>query len=375
MSKRDYYEVLGLAKSASPDEIKKAYRKLAVKYHPDKNPGDSESESKFKEASEAYEVLADPQKRQTYDQFGFAGLEGMGEGGGFGGSTRDYEDIFGDFGDIFGSFFGNSGRSRTRRSREPGHAPGSDLRYDLEIPFTTAAFGDKIEIEYSKQVHCSTCKGSGAESGGGFTTCHTCGGSGQVRRSSGFFSIAQPCPSCGGSGSVIDKPCKSCGGNGLSQKRQRIKVTIPAGIEHGKRIHIPGQGDAGKNGGPSGDLYVYIIVRPHEFFERKGNDIYCAIPISPAQAALGDEISVETLDGKRVKVKVPVATQNGKMLRIRSEGVPYLHSTTRRGDMYIQFRVQTPAKLSGKQKKLYQELLDQEDTDRKPKPLALKDLD
>ncbi|MFW5801012.1 MAG: DnaJ domain-containing protein, partial [Spirochaeta sp.] len=203
MSKRDYYEVLGVSKSATPEEIKKAYRKLAVQNHPDKNPGDSEAEARFKEATEAYEVLADQQKRQTYDQFGFAGLEGMGEGGagGYSRAFHDFEDIFGDFGDIFGSFFGGGGaRTRTRRSSEPGRTPGADLRYDLEVPFTTAAFGDKIEIEYNKQVHCNVCGGSGAEKGGGFTTCTTCGGAGQVRRSSGFFSIASPCPTCGGTG-------------------------------------------------------------------------------------------------------------------------------------------------------------------------------
>lgn len=382
MSKRDYYEVLGVSKTASPEEIKKAYRKLAIKNHPDKNPDDSEAEARFKEASEAYEVLADPQKRQTYDQFGFAGLEGMGDpgAGGYSHAFRDFEDIFGDFGDIFGSFFGGgggaggAGRGRTRRSREPGNMPGADLRYDLEVPFTTAAFGDKVEIEFTKQVSCSSCKGSGAEKGGGFTTCTTCGGVGQVRRSSGFFSIASACPTCGGSGSIIDKPCKSCSGSGVTQKRQKIKVTIPAGIEHGKRIHIPGQGDAGKNGGPSGDLYVYIIVRPHEYFERKGNDIYCAIPITPAQAALGDEIAVKTLDGKQVKIKIPGGTQNGKILRLRNEGIPYLHSTTRKGDMYIQIRISIPGKVSGRTKQIYQDLMESEASNKNPEPIALKEL-
>ena len=213
MAKRDYYEILGVSKTASPDEIKKAYRKLAVKYHPDKNPGDAEAETRFKEATEAYEVLADQQKRQTYDQFGFAGLEGMGDAGagGFSHAFHDFEDVFGDFGDIFGSFFGGSSRGRTRRSGEPGRSAGADLRYDLEVPFTTAAFGDKVEIEYTKHTACTSCGGSGAEKGGGLTTCSTCNGAGQVRRSSGFFSIASPCPTCGGSGSVIEVyGCQIC---------------------------------------------------------------------------------------------------------------------------------------------------------------------
>ncbi len=377
MAKRDYYEVLGVSKTATPEELKKAYRKLAIQNHPDKNPGDSAAEARFKEAAEAYEVLADPQKRQTYDQFGFAGLEGLGEAGGGGQhGFRDFDDIFGDFGDIFGSFFGGggSGRARTRRSREPGKVPGSDLRYDLEISFETAAFGDKLEIEYMKHVACSACSGSGAEKGGGFTTCPTCGGSGQVRRSSGFFSIASTCPTCSGTGFVIDKPCKVCGGSGLARKRQKIKVTIPAGIEHGKRIHIPGQGDAGKNGGPAGDLYVYIVVRPHEYFERRNFDVYCAVPISAAQAALGDEISVKTLAGKQAKIKIPAGTQNGKVLRLRGEGIPHLHNNNRTGDMYIQIHIVTPSKLSGEVKKLYQQLLETEGADRSPSPIPLKEL-
>ncbi len=375
MAKRDYYEVLGVSKTATPDEIKKAYRKLAIQNHPDKNPGDSAAESRFKEATEAYEVLADQQKRQTYDQFGFAGLEGMGDPGAGGGQAfRDFEDIFGDFGDIFGNFFGGSGRSRTRRSREPGKAPGADLRYDLEVSFETVAFGDKREIEYVRHIACDSCGGSGAEKGGGFTTCTTCGGSGQVRRSSGFFSIASSCPSCGGTGSVIDKPCKSCGGNGLSRKRQKIKVTIPAGIEHGKRIHIPGQGDAGKNGGPPGDLYVYIIVKPHTYFERRNNDIYCAVPISVSQAVLGAEISVRTLAGQQAKVRIPAGTQNGKILRLRGEGIPHLHNNHRKGDMYIQLHVQIPEKLSGSQKKLYEELDVVEKPSKSPDPIPLRNL-
>ena len=374
MAKRDYYEVLDVPKGAVKEEIKKAYRKLAIKYHPDKTQGDKSSEEKFKEATEAYEVLSDEKKRQAYDQFGFAGVEGMGGGAAhdFSSVFKDFEDVFGDFGGIFDSFFGG-GTSRKRASRT-SVSRGADLRYNLDISFKDAVFGTKVDINYTRNVSCSHCGGSGTESGSGRKICPSCAGSGQVRRSSGFFSIASPCPTCNGEGYVIENPCKLCGGNGLAKKKQTIKVSIPAGIESGKRINIPGQGDAGANGGPNGDLYVYIGVKPHRYFERDGNDIYCVIPISVTQAALGSEIKVSTLDEKQVKVKIPMATQNGKVLRLRSEGIPYLHNSSRRGDMYIKLIVVIPAKLSSRAKDLLRELAEIQGENGSPKPVPLSEL-
>lgn len=378
MAKRDYYEVLGLDKDASQEDIKRAYRKVAVSNHPDRNPGDTEAEERFKEATEAYEILADQEKRQAYDQFGFAGVEGMGGGGGAGGQGgaqdfssvfRDFEDIFGDFGDIFGSFFGGGGGRR----RSTGAQRGADLQYTLEIPFEDAVFGKKVDISYEKKVACSSCGGSGASGGSGKKTCPTCGGSGQVRRSSGFFSIASPCPTCSGEGFVIENPCEVCGGTGIQSKQQKVKVSIPAGIESGKRINIPGQGDAGPNGGPPGDLYVLIRVKPHEYFERRGSDLYCVIPITFTQAALGSEIQVPTIDGKRVKVKVPAGTQNGKTMRLKNEGVPYLHNANKRGDMYIKLRVDVPKKLSSKEKELMKQLAELEGANHRPQPIPLSE--
>jgi len=380
VAKRDYYEVLGVPKGASKEDIKKAYRKLAVKYHPDRNPEDSKAEELFKEASEAYEVLSDEKKRQAYDQFGFAGVEGMGGGGGgaqdFSSAFRDFEDIFGDFGDIFGSFFGGGGGGggRRRGSSRTSAQRGADLRYNLDISFKDAVFGTKVEISYERHVTCPSCGGNGAETGSGRKVCPTCGGSGQVRRSSGFFSIASPCPTCNGEGYIIENPCDMCKGNGVISKPQKLKVTIPPGIESGKRINIPGQGDAGPNGGPAGDLFVYVRVKPHEYFERHGNDIYCVIPITFTQAALGAEIMVPTLEGKKVKVKVPSGTQNGKILRLKNEGVPHLHNSNRRGDLYIKVRVEVPKKMSSRGKELLKELSELEGENKSPSPVPLAEL-
>ncbi|TVQ39358.1 MAG: molecular chaperone DnaJ [Spirochaetaceae bacterium] len=375
MAKRDYYEVLGLQKGASKDEIKKAYRRVAVANHPDRNPGDTAAEERFKEATEAYEVLADEQKRQAYDQFGFAGVEGMGGAGGgfqdFSSVFRDFEDIFGDFSGIFDSFFGGSGRGR--RGRGAANR-GADLRYELEISFTEAVFGTRTEISYRRHATCDACNGSGAESGSGRKTCQTCGGAGQVRRSSGFFSIASACPACNGEGFVIENPCRKCRGSGLLQKQQRVKVTIPAGMDNGKRISIAGQGDVGPAGGPAGDLYVVVHVRPHEYFERHANDVYCIIPISITQAALGAEITVPTLDDKRMKVKIPSGTQNDRVLRLKNEGVPFLQDPARRGDMYIKVRVSIPGKLSGKARSLLRELAQVEGENGSPEPVKLADI-
>lgn len=379
MAKRDYYEVLGVSKGASLDEIKKAYRKLAIKYHPDKNPDNKEAEEHFKEATEAYEVLAEPNKRQAYDQFGFAGVDGMaGGGGGFSSSNfRDFEDIFGDFSGIFDSFFGGGGGGGQRRrggSRQSSARRGADLRYDVEIPFKEAVFGTKRELSFVRNESCSPCSGTGASKGSGKKTCPTCKGSGQVRRSSGFFSIATTCPTCKGEGEMIENPCKECGGSGLNKKNKKIKVTIPAGIDNGKRINIPGQGDGGVNGGPAGDLYVYVNVLPHKHFERDGNDIYCMIPISITQATLGGSITVETLDDKKVKLSIPSGTQNGKILRLKNEGIPYLYNSNKRGDLYIKIRVEIPTKLNSSAKNCLKEFAGLVGENESPEPVTLKDL-
>ncbi|TVR67180.1 MAG: molecular chaperone DnaJ [Spirochaetaceae bacterium] len=376
MAKRDYYEVLGVGRDAPVEEIKKAYRKVAVQNHPDRNPGDTGAEERFKEAAEAYEVLSNPEKRQAYDQFGFAGVEGFGGGGGqgFSSSFRDFEDIFGDFSDIFGSFFGGSSRGRSRGGAR-GRARGSDLRYDLQVAFKDAAFGTKVEVAYERQASCESCSGTGAGAGGGGRkTCSTCGGAGQVRRSSGFFSVASVCPTCQGEGSIVENPCSACGGAGAVKKRQRLKVTIPAGIAHGQRVTIPGQGDAPRGGGESGDLHVVIHVEPHKHFERDNNDLYCVIPISMTQAALGTEIQVPTLDEKRVKVKVPAGTQTGKVLRLRNEGVPVVNGGSRRGDLYIKIQVVVPHRLSSRARELLREVADLEGENSRPDPIPLKDL-
>jgi len=370
MAKRDYYEVLGVEKNASKDDIKKAYRKLAIQYHPDKNPGDKQAEEKFKEATEAYEILGDDQKKAAYDQFGFAGVEGMGGQGGYSDVFRGFEDIFGDggLGSIFESFFGGGFRRGTSGG---GVRQGDNLRYDIEIPFKDAVFGTKVDIQYSHNESCVTCKGSGTTDGAGKKTCPTCRGSGQVRHSQGFFSVATTCHSCHGDGYIIEKPCNDCGGSGTQKKRQKLPVTIPAGIENGKRIVIPKQGDAGPNGGPAGDLYVIIRIKPHEFFERQGLDLYCAVPISISQAALGADIRITKLDNETIKLKVPAGIQSGKMLRLRDEGVP---SGSHRGYLYIKLIVQIPEKLSRRGRELLEELAKIEGQNDSPKPIPLSQL-
>lgn len=376
-AKRDYYEVLGVPKTATKDEIKKGYRKLAIQYHPDKNPGNKEAEEKFKEATEAYEVLSDEQKRQVYDQYGHAGLEGMGGPGGPGGfdpnAFQGFEDIFGDFSGIFENLFGGGGSSSgRRRSGGSGASQGASLRYDLQISFQDAVYGTKAEVQYMRNEVCPTCKGTGAAGGSGRKMCPTCQGAGQVRHSSGFFSIASPCPACHGEGSIIENPCHDCGGSGVQKKRQKLLVTIPAGVEDGKRINIPRQGDAGANGGSYGDLFVFIRVKPHPYFERSGVDLYCAVPISITQAALGAEVTVTALDEKKLKLKIPAGTQNGKMLRIRDEGVPLANG--RQGDLYFKIIVQVPTKLSSKARSLLEEVAKLEGENVTPTPISLTDL-
>jgi len=379
MAKRDYYEVLGVSKTATKDEIKKGYRKLAVQYHPDKNPGDKEAENKFKEATEAYEILSDEQKRKIYDQYGFAGLEGMGGGGGSGYSHAytDFSDLFGGgFGDIFENLFGGSGFGGSSRTRRSGRSSGQgeSLRYDLEISFKDAVYGVVTELSFQHKEACESCHGTGGAKGASRKTCPTCQGMGEVRRSAGFFSVSQPCPSCSGAGTVIDNPCPTCGGKGTQQKRCKIKVTIPAGVDNGKRLTVSGQGDAGTNGGQPGDLIIVLHVKNHKYFERSGQDLYCAVPISVTQAVLGAEIFITTLDDRKIKLKIPAGTQHGKLLRLKEEGVPYANSS-RKGDLYIKLLVKVPTKISTKAKSLYEEIVRLEGDNNSPSLTPLSELE
>lgn len=348
-NKRDYYKVLGVNRGASDDELKSAYRKLALKYHPDRNPDDKESEEKFKEASEAYEVLRDSQKRSIYDQFGHQGLEGSGFSG-FGG----FEDIFSSFGDIFEDFFGFGGRRRSRSRSQRG----SDLRYDLTIKFMDAAFGIEKEIEIEKMEKCKTCDGNGCEPGTNPETCSQCQGSGQVSRSQGFFTVRTTCHRCRGTGQHIPNPCKQCKGVGQVLESKKVSIKIPAGVDTGSRLRLTGEGEAGIYGGPPGDLYVFIKVKPHEFFQRNEIDIICQVPISFVQAALGDKIMIPTLNGEK-KLEIPKGTQPGDLFRFNGEGIPSLHGR-RRGDQIIQVLVKTPTHLSKKQESLLKEFADLE---------------
>ena len=379
-SKRDYYEVLEVSKTATSDEIKKAYRKLAIKYHPDKNPGNKEAEEKFKEATEAYEVLIDEKKRKTYDQFGHAGVDGMG-GAGFDPSAfSGFEDLFGGgfssiFEGLFGggsSGFGFGGFGERRGSGASSATRGSNLQYNLSIPFIEAVYGKKVDISYSHDVACHVCNGSGAEGNTKRTTCPDCKGMGQVRQSAGFMTIARTCSRCGGHGTIIEKPCKNCRGTGLEKKKQTIKVTIPSGVEDGRRIVIPGQGNAGSYGGSSGDLFIFIIVKPHDFFERDGKNLYCAMPVSITQATLGADVSITTLDGRSLNVKIPQGTQHGAMIKVAGEGVPTASGS--KGDLYIQVKIKVPTRLSSKSKELLKQVAEIEGEEKAPKFIKLKDL-
>jgi molecular chaperone DnaJ len=343
-NKRDYYDVLGVGRQASAEELKAAYRKLALKHHPDRNPGDKEAEEKFKEAAEAYEVLRDREKRSLYDQFGHAGLENTGFSG-FGG----FDDIFSSFGDIFEDFFGFSGRGRSRSRSQRG----SDLRYDLTLKFMDAAFGTETEIDVTKLETCAECTGNGCEPGTHPESCRQCGGSGQVSRSQGFFTVRTTCPVCRGHGQVITQPCPKCRGNGQVQVAKRVSVKIPAGVDNGSRLRLSGEGEPGVHGGPAGDLYVFIHVQPHEFFERRDNDVICQVTISFVQAALGDTISVPTLDGSQ-NLEIPKGTQPGDVLYLQGEGIPSLR-TRKRGDQIVQVMIKTPTGLSKKQEDLLRE--------------------
>ena len=343
MAKRDYYEVLGLERGASDDEIKKSYRRLAMKYHPDRSPDDVQAEEKFKEGTEAYEVLSDGEKKSAYDRFGHAGVDpnGMGAGGFAGGS---FSDIFSDvFGDIFG---GGGGRSSMQR--------GSDLRYTLELGLEKAVGGDTVEIRVPVIASCESCEGSGAAAGTSPVTCTDCGGAGQVRVSQGFFSLQQTCPRCRGAGAIIRDPCRTCGGAGRVEKRKTLSVKVPAGVDSGDRIRLAGEGEAGYNNGPPGDLYVQIAVREHAIFRRDGKHLYCEVPISFADAALGGQLEVPTLSG-RVKLKIPAETQTGRMFRLRGKGVKPLRGGSV-GDLMCRVAVETPVKLTAEQQALLTQL-------------------
>lgn len=349
-NKRDYYEVLGVSKTASADELKKAYRKLAKQNHPDLNPNDKEAEARFKEANEAYEVLSDPDKRARYDQYGHAGVDPNFGAGGFGGGFG-FDDI--DIGDIFGSFFGGGfggGRSRSQNAPQRGES----LRAALNISFEEAAFGCEKEISITRMEVCPDCQGSGAEKGSTVETCDNCRGTGTVktvhRTPLGAMSSSSPCPKCGGKGKIIKTPCKSCNGSGKKRATRKIKVNVPAGIDHGQTISLRGEGNAGSNGGPSGDLLININVRPHSILTRDGTNVLCEVPITYAQATLGAEIEVPTLDGK-VKYSIPEGTQTGTVFRLRGKGITALHSKAR-GDQFVRVNIEVPKNLNQKQKDL-----------------------
>ncbi|MCA3556492.1 molecular chaperone DnaJ [Aestuariivirga sp.] len=360
MAKRDYYDVLGVGRSADEKELKAAYRKLAKQLHPDANPGDARTEAKFKELNEAYDVLKDPQKKAAYDRFGHQAFEnGMGGRGGagfgpdFNSSMSDiFEDLFGDF--MGGGGGGGRGRRGGGGGRNSGATRGSDLRYNMEISLTEAFTGKNAQVRVPSSVSCEVCGGSGAKPGTSPKTCSTCGGQGAVRSQSGFFTVERTCPSCQGRGQVIPDPCSACSGQGRVTRERTLSVNIPAGVEDGTRIRLASEGGAGLRGGPAGDLYIFLSVRPHEFFQRDGADLFCKVPVSMTAAAIGGEIEVPTIDGKKARVTVPEGTQTGKQFRLKNKGMPVLRSS-QTGDMYIQVAVETPVNLSRRQKELLRE--------------------
>ncbi|NKC51042.1 molecular chaperone DnaJ [Ochrobactrum cytisi] len=347
--KIDYYEALGVERTADDKVLKTAFRKLAMEYHPDRNPNNPEAERKFKEIGEAYETLKDPQKRAAYDRFGHAAFENGGMGGGFGngfGGSGGFADIFED---IFGEMMGG-GRRRSNGGRERG----ADLRYNMEVTLEEAYAGKTAQIRVPTSITCDECSGSGAKAGSQPTTCTMCSGSGRVRAARGFFSVERTCPTCNGRGQMIKDPCGKCHGQGRVTRERSLSVNIPAGIEDGTRIRLSGEGEAGMRGGPSGDLYIFLSVKPHEFFQRDGSDLYCKVPISMTTAALGGQFEVSTLDGTQTRVKVPDGTQNGKQFRLKGKGMPVLRQAAV-GDLYIQIDIETPQNLSKRQRELLEE--------------------
>jgi len=357
MSKRDYYEILGVSRNASADEIKKSYRKLAMQFHPDRNPGNKEAEAKFKEATEAYEVLKDDQKKSAYDQFGHdafsqgGGGSRGGNGGGAGMGDFDFNDIFSNFSDIFGDFGG--GRQTKKRSAAQR---GSDIRYNLEISLEEAFRGVTEKISFSIPCSCEACKGTGAQNGEKPADCPTCKGSGKIRAQQGFFVVERACTTCAGAGQIIKNPCKVCHGQGRVNKDKTLAVKIPAGVEEGNRIRLTGEGEAGARGGPAGDLYVYISIRKHQFFNRKGDDVHFEIPLKFTTAALGGAIEIPTIDGAKASLKIPEGSQNGDQFRLKSKGMSVINSGGRRGDMYVKINIETPVKLSSEERELLTKL-------------------
>ena len=345
MAKRDFYETLGIARTASDAEIKTAFRKLAMKHHPDRNPGDKDCEHKFKEVNEAYEILKDPDKRAAYDRYGHAAFEhGMGGAAGFG------ADFASTFADIFDDFFGMG----ARRGRGGGRERGNDVRYTMEITLEEAYAGKAAQVRIPTSVICEVCSGSGAKGGAKPKVCATCAGHGKIRQTQGFFTLERTCPACHGRGQVIDDPCPSCAGSGRVQRDRTLSVNIPAGVEDGTRIRLAGEGDAGTRGGPAGDLYIFLSVGGHDFFQRDGADLHCRVPISMVAAALGGELEVPTIDGSKTRVKIPEGTQSGRRFRLQARGMPVLR-TKQVGDMYVQVMVETPQKLTKRQRELLTE--------------------
>ena len=359
MTKRDYYEVLGVDKSSSADQIKSAYRKLAVKYHPDKNKGDKAAEEKFKEASEAYHVLSNQERKQNYDNFGHSAFENGGGRGGFG--NFDFSSSFSDiFEDFFGDGFGGS-RSRSKKS----NYRGSDLRYDLTINLEEAYFGKKQDIKFSTSEKCGTCSGSGSKPGHTTENCSMCRGHGQVRSSQGFFTVQQTCPQCSGSGEEITNPCNTCGGQGKRQASKRLSVTIPKGVDDGTRIRLAGKGEAGSRGAGNGDLYLFINVNSHELFKRQDEHLFFECPVSIADAALGTSIEIPTIDGGKAKIKIPSGTQSGKQFRLRGKGMPYMRGGGI-GDLYVQVNTEVPISLNNEQRELLEKFRDIENEKSNP---------
>jgi molecular chaperone DnaJ len=365
MSKKDYYEVLGVLKSASSEEIKKAYRKLALKYHPDKNKGDKVAEGKFKEGSEAYHVLSDKERRTNYNQFGHAAFEGAGGRGGFSNFdfTSTFSDIFGS--DIFDDFFEGFGGTRGRGRRRSSDFRGEDLRYDLSISLEDAYNGKKQEINFSSSDKCGRCDGHGSEPGAKPISCSTCGGQGQVRSSQGFFTIQQTCPECTGSGEKISSSCKECRGIGKKQSKKKIFTNIPKGVDDGTRIRLSGKGEAGIKGAGNGDLYIFVSIKAHSIFKRSEENVFFEFPISLADAALGATVEVPTIDGGKAKVKIPAGTQNGKQFRLKGKGMPMMRNRDY-GDLYIQAVTEVPVSLTKEQKNLLEKFKKLEDTKTNP---------
>ncbi len=366
MSKQDFYDVLGVSKEVDSNSLKSAYRRLAMKYHPDKNPGDSEAEKKFKEISEAYEVLSNPEKKAAYDQYGHDAFTGP--GGGQGGFSEGFGSGFGSFSDIFEDFFGDAtGQRNNERLKR-----GEDLKYEMSITLRDAYLGVKKEISYDTLVSCTSCSGTGSENKDGIGSCGSCRGSGRIRASQGFFTVERTCPACGGSGQVITDPCRECNGEGRQRKNKNIEVSIPAGVEEGSRIRLAGEGTAGQNGAEDGDLYIFISIVSHELFDRDGTNIFCNVPISIYEASLGGSVEVPTVSGGRAKVKIPAGTQSGDQLRLSGKGMPALRSVSF-GDMIITLNVEIPKNLSQKQKELLKEFDQQSNRDNIPESTGFFD--